>query len=217
MAAAAKIGSWTFWSLMALLSVGVGGYALFHVATKFQYVPAEVAANGFFSPWGLHVHIGASAIALLIGPFQFLPALRRTMPQVHRWMGRTYVAVCLVGGVAGGSIALYSAAGPIAGWGFLGLAIAWVFCTTMAWTSALRRDFTSHERWMIRSFALTLAAVTLRLYLPVGMVLGAYGLIPNDFNTAYRVIAWICWVPNLLIAEMFIAGKRRPRVRTAAA
>ena len=78
-------------------------------------------------------------------------------------MGRIYIAACLVGGIAGLSIALYSTAGPIAGWGFFLLAVLWLITTTMAWSCALRRDFVAHERWMIRSFALTFAAVTLRL------------------------------------------------------
>lgn len=204
-------GQWTFWTVMALLSVGVAGYAFFHVATNFRAVPGEVAANGFFSPWGLKVHITASAFAMLIGPFQFLPAVRRTAPQIHRWMGRIYVTACLVGGGAGAAIALYSASGPIAGWGFMGLAVFWLLTTTMAWLSAMRRDFVAHERWMIRSFALTLAAVTLRLYLPSAFFL------PFSFEQTYTVIAWACWVPNLLIAEAFIATKRRPQARAAVA
>lgn len=206
-------GSWTFWTVMTVLSIGVAGYALFHVATGFRFVPGEVARNGFFSPLGLQTHIAASGVALLVGPFQFLPAIRRAAPAVHRWIGRLYVTACLVGGASGAAIALYSASGPIAGWGFLGLAVAWLLTTAMAWTSAMRRDFVSHERWMIRSFALTLAAVTLRIYLPIG----AFAITPGDFVASYQVIAWACWVPNLLIAEAFIATKRRPRARPAVA
>jgi hypothetical protein len=208
---AARIGGSVFWVVMAVLSVGVAGYAFFHVATGFQNLPPDIKSNGFFSPLGLQTHIAASAVALLLGPFQFLPAMRRTMPVLHRWSGRIYVAACLIGGAAGGAIALYSSAGLIAGLGFLGLAIGWLFTTTMAWMSAMKRDFVAHERWMIRSFALTLAAVTLRLYLPTIFILNM------GFDGPYTVIAWACWVPNILIAELFIASKRRPRVRPAAA
>jgi hypothetical protein len=154
---------------------------------------------------------------MILGAFQFLKVLRTKQPTIHRWMGRIYIAACLVGGAAGLSIALYSSAGPVAGWGFFFLAVLWLFTTIMAWTSALRRDFTAHERWMIRSFALCFAAVTLRLQLPVGMVLGAYGVIPNDFSTAYRIIAWSCWVPNLIVAEIMIAMRRPRRPKAAPA
>jgi hypothetical protein len=88
------------WGLMAFLSVGVAAYAAFHVATGFAYLPPDVASNSFFSPLGLHVHIAASSVALAIGPFQFLRSIRARRPGLHRWMGRTYVAACLVWWVA---------------------------------------------------------------------------------------------------------------------
>jgi uncharacterized membrane protein len=189
---------------MALLCVGVGAYAVFHVATGFVGVPTNVKSNSFPSPLGLELHIAASAVAILIGPWQFVRRLRAGAPAVHRWMGRTYVLACTLGGLAGGSIALFSQAGPIAGTGFLGLAICWLFTTLVAWSAALRRDYVSHQRWMIRSFALTLAAVTLRIYLPIGIMLNH-----GDFFTPYRAIAWLCWVPNLIVAELWIRHRWR--------
>jgi uncharacterized membrane protein len=199
---AARIGTHAAWALIALLSVGVGGYALFHVLTGFEHLPLT---NPMFGPYGLQLHIAASAFAMILGAFQFLKVLRQKAPTVHRWMGRFYIAACFIGGAAGGAIALSSTAGIVAGSGFFVLAIFWLSTTTMAWVCALRRDFASHERWMIRSFALTLAAVTLRLYLPASMIFSL------EFVTAYTVIAWICWAPNLIIAEIWIAVRKRPR------
>jgi uncharacterized membrane protein len=191
------------WSLMAFLSLGVAGYAAFHVATGFVHLPPDVAQNTFVSPYGLYLHITASAVALALGPFQFLRGLRSRMPWLHRWTGRTYVAACLLGGLAGGAIALYSTAGLAAGAGFLGLAIAWLLTTTLAFAAALRRDFETHRRWMVRSFALTFAAVTLRIYLPIGLTLH-----PDGFVLPYTIIAWICWVPNLILAEVWLAARQ---------
>jgi uncharacterized membrane protein len=190
------------WGLGAFLCVGVGGYALFLVATGFAYVPSNVKGNGFPSPLGLELHIAASALAILLGPWQFVRRLRARRPAIHRWVGRSYVLACVVGGIAGGSIALFSQAGPIAGTGFFLLAIFWLLTTLMGWRAALRRDFVSHQRWMIRSFALTLAAVTLRIYLPLGIILNQ-----GDFYTPYRAIAWLCWVPNLIIAEWWLRAR----------
>ena len=56
---------------------------------------------------------------------------------------------------------------------------------------------------MIHNFALTFAAVTLRIYVPAAIVAGV------AFATAYPVIAWLCWVPNLLIAA-WIARRTEP-------
>jgi uncharacterized membrane protein len=199
------------WGLIAFLSVGVGGYALFHVFTDFKFVPGSVLKNAFPSPLGLKLHIGCAGVAMIVGPFQFLKRLRAKQPTLHRWLGRIYVTACTIGGIAGGSIALFSSAGPIAGWGFFMLAILWVPFTTLAWVSALRRDLVAHERWMIRSFALTFGAVTLRIYLPIGLAIMSAQGAHDPFTLPYTIIAWIAWVPNLMIAELWLRSRNRPR------
>src|SRR3990167_8874092 len=103
-----------------LLSVGVGGYALYLASTGFAAMPLQ---NPMLDPYGLQVHVAASGVAMLVGAFQFFKPLRAKAPALHRWIGRIYVAACVIGGVAGGVIALSSTAGPIAGWGFLMLAL----------------------------------------------------------------------------------------------
>lgn len=194
--------NYAIWGVIAFLSVGVGGYALYHVVTGFENFGLT---NPMLDPWGLRVHIMFSGFALIFGCFQFLKPLRRKAPSLHRWMGRGYVVACVGGGIAGGIIALYSNAGPIAGWGFFILALLWVPFTLLALVTAMRKDFTSHERWMIRSFALTFGAVTLRLQLPMIDPLGL------EFVEAYRWIAWLAWAPNLIVAELYIATLRKPR------
>jgi hypothetical protein len=200
MTIAGRIG----WSLMTVLSLGVAAYATFLVVTNFVHVPREVASNGFFSEHGLRIHIAASAVALALGPFQFLRSLRASAPWLHRFMGRFYVAACMFGGLAGGAIAMYSTSGPIAGAGFFALAVLWLFMTGRAFSAVLHRDFAAHERWMIRSFALTLAAVTLRIYLPIGVALNN-----GEFTLPYTIIAWACWIPNLIAAEIFLARRAK--------
>jgi uncharacterized membrane protein len=203
-----RAGDWTVWGLVALLSVGVGGYGLFHVVNNFETVPPSVLKNGFFTPLGVELHIAFSAVALMVGAFQFLQPLRRRAPGVHRWIGRIYVAACTIGGLSGGAIALYSSAGLVAGWGFFCLALLWVPFTLLGLATAMRRDFVAHERWMIRSFALTFGAVTLRFYLP--LALGPMGL---SFQDAYPAIAWLAWVPNLILVEIWLRA-RTPRPRS---
>src|SRR6185295_9720833 len=95
-------------------------------------------------------------------------------------------------------------AGPIAGWGFGLLAVTWLAVTANAYRLARQRDFAQHERWMVRSFALTLAAVTLRIYMP------AASMLHLDDMESYRAIAWLAWVPNLIAAELLL-WVRSPR------
>ncbi len=80
--------------------------------------------------------------------------------------------------------------------------MAWTGTTLAALQAALRRDLVAHRRWALRSFASAFAAVTLRLELPLAAMLGV------PFATAYPLVAWLCWVPNLLVAEWWLARRR---------
>lgn len=183
------------WGLAALLSISVGGYS--YVSVPAGGSPAAaVLANLFARPW-LALHAALAGTALIIGPFQFLPAVRKRRG-LHRALGKVYVASGLVSGLAGLILAFGSTAGPIAGLGFGALAVAWILCTGQAWRMAQARRFDDHRRWMIRSFALTFSAVTLRLYLPLSQIMGI------EFLYAYRAIAWLAWVPNLMVAETYL-------------
>jgi uncharacterized membrane protein len=189
------------WGLMTLLSLYVAIHGLSYLFGA--QAPPVVEDNGM-GMTVLMVHASAAGAALLLGPFQFLEFIRKRARALHRWIGRTYLLACLVGGVAGGLLAPFTAAGPIAASGFLLLALVSLWVNTLGWrAAAVKRNFDEHKNWMIRSFSLILGAVTLRLYLPAAMMAGA------DFVSAYQWIAWLCWVPNLAIAEAWIASRRR--------
>lgn len=183
------------WGLTAFLSIGVGIYA--YVSVPMGGSPAPpVLANLFARPW-LALHAALAGTALIIGPFQFLKAVRarRTL---HRTLGKVYVVSCIISGSAGFLMAFGNTSGPVAGFGFGTLAVVWVYSTAQAWRMAQARRFDEHRRWMIRSFALTFGAVTLRIYIPLSQVMGI------DFAEAYQAIAWLAWVPNLMLAEVFL-------------
>ncbi|MEI9814854.1 MAG: DUF2306 domain-containing protein [Acidobacteriota bacterium] len=167
--------------------------------------PEIILSNLFRAPW-LLIHVGAAVVALMTGPVQFVRSLRQKWPAIHRWLGRLYVAGCIVGGLTGLILAFGASTGPISTAGFGLLAIAWMTATGLAWRTAMQRRFVEHRMWMIRSFALTCAAVTLRLYLQI-----LPGL-PIPFVSGYRAISFLCWVPNILVAEYFL---RRAATRQA--
>jgi uncharacterized membrane protein len=125
-------------------------------------------------PWYAYAHFIGSGTALLVGGFQFSARLRRNYPQVHRWTGRVYLLACLAGGLGGLGLATISFGGPPTHVGFALLATLWLVSGAQAYAAIRRGDVASHRRWMIRSFALTFAAVTLRLEL--GLLAGAWGL-----------------------------------------
>lgn len=150
-------------------------------------------------------HIMAASLALLVMPFQFWTRLRLRRPAVHRWTGRIYVLAILLGGLSGMVMATRTMTGPVSGAGFFILAVIWLATTGLAVFHARNRDIAAHKRWMIRSAALTFAAVTLRIYLGLSQLAGL------PFDQSYTVIAWACWVPNLLIVLWW--QQRRPQAR----
>ncbi len=187
--------------LIAFLAFGVSGYVI--VAYGFfplgSLVHPDMKAAFVEHSTGIYVHAFASIVALLLGPFQFLAGLRQRRPRLHRWLGRTYLAVgVLVGGLAGLYMSQYAYGGPVTRLGFAALALAWLYTGFRAYVAVRRGAFDEHRKWMVRNFSLTFAAVMLRLYLPVSMASGV------EFSSTYPVIAWLCWVPNLFVAEWLL-------------
>lgn len=87
---------------------------------------------------------------------------------------------------------------------FVSLAVLWIFCTVMALIKARQKKFKTHRQYMIRSYALTLSALTLRAWKYA--ITNSFELPPMD---VYRSVAWLGWVPNLLFAEWLIRTKIR--------
>lgn len=193
----ARIG----WTLVAILCLGIAAYSSKYLLNPPQ-TPEQALGNPLGVPW-LLIHIAGAATALVVGSFQFLPALRRGARPPHRWTGRLYVAGCLVGGTAGLVLAPGSFAGPIATIGFGSLAILWIAFNILGWRAAVQGRIPEHRRWMIRSWALTLGAVTLRIYLPLVEVFDL------PFLPWYRAISFLAWVPNLMVAELWLRRRAR--------
>jgi len=184
--------------IVFLLAFGVVGYAVFAygVLPLGRLVHPDMKASFLTHSVGIYTHIFASAVAMLLGPFQFLAGMRQRFPRAHRWMGRVYLGIGVsVGGAAGLYMATFAFGGIAAKLGFAMLAVLWLYTGLRAFLAIRRGEVIEHRRWMVRNFSLTLAAVTLRILLPLSAIAG----IP--FALAYPAIAWLCWVPNLLVAE----------------
>ena len=155
------------------------------------------------------MHVLGAGLALLIGGFQFSGRIRQKFINLHRWLGRTYLSAALVGGIGGFAIALNADGGLVAKFGFAMLAVVWLYSSGQAYTAIRAKDIATHREWMMRSFALAFAAVTLRIYLGVLQALGF------SFSEAYPVTAWLSWVPNLLLVEWWLLKPSRAKVSTA--
>lgn len=196
------------WIIFALLALSIGGYpAVYYIkdmhgqglwATKTNELIANTAWHTAF-----YMHITFGGIAMLTGWTQFIQKLRDNYLSVHRSIGKIYVGAVMLSSLAGFYIALFASGGITCTLGFGLLAALWFFTVSMAYTSILKKEYKQHENWMIRNYALTFAAVTLRIYLPLSQMTHI------DFVAAYRVISWLCWVPNLIVAELIISKRAR--------
>jgi uncharacterized membrane protein len=161
---------------------------------KQQYIDIDHWRGAFF------VHVYASMWVLFAGFTQFSKKLLKKNPRLHRTLGYIYVAdVILITGPAGLLMGFYANGGTISRIAFVSLALLWIFFTAMALIKAKQKNFKAHRRYMIRSYALTLSAITLRAWKYA--ITNSFELPPMD---VYRSVAWLGWVPNLLIAEFII-------------
>jgi uncharacterized membrane protein len=191
--------------MVVLLTVEIAIVSALRYFTGLEPPPPPIVANAFAQPF-LVLHVAGGVAALLAGPLQFVQRIRARRPAFHRATGRIYVLACAIGAPAGFVLALGTTAGPIAGAGFAAQAVLWALFTWLGYRAAVERRFADHREWMLRSYALTAAAITLRLMLPASAFLGL------EFVPAYRVIAWLAWTANLALVEYWIRRNRASSV-----
>jgi hypothetical protein len=197
------------WKLIVISSILIGLYPLIyyvldmHNQGLLQSKPRELFNNSIWYTL-FYVHITFGGVALLIGWSQFNTAFRSRSVKTHRLIGKSYIISVLLSSSAGLFIAFFASGGLITMLGFGSLAVLWLVSAVKAYTTVRKRDFVQHEYWVIRNYALTFAAVMLRIYLPL-LIMMFHG----DFFPAYRIVSWLSWLPNLIVAELIISKKSK--------
>jgi len=195
------------WVIMTLACIGIVTVVSRYLTFDPEVYFPEQRATYLQHEFALGVHVLCGMIALLIGPFQFLGRLRRRFVRVHRFLGASYVASATGLGLSGLILAPRAYTGLVASAGFTVLDLLMLFTTWTAVRMIFASRFGDHRRWMIRSFSLIMAGVMLRVWVPIYGALAAAGIVSFSFETAYAAIAWLCWVPNLLLAIWFTRHK----------
>lgn len=196
----------TGWWLMTVLVVVLCLYsaAYFLPGMPFSFRPDVYPVTGFTV--FLLAHIGGAMLAALAGPLQFWRHFRLKHKKWHRLLGFSYLTGVVIGAPAALVISPISQGGLTTHIGFSILAILWGATTLIAYLKIIAKDYDGHQQWMIRSFALTLAFVTLRLWL------GGLAMTGAPFDEVYQTTAWLCWVPNLIIAELYLGWRAREAI-----
>lgn len=203
--AAVLLGLAFFTFLMARITVAYVPYNtdVGFLRIKQSYIDIDHWRIAFF------VHVYMSMWVLLAGFTQFSAAIRDRYTRLHRIFGYIYVAdVVLITGPAGLLMGIYANGGITSKVSFVMLAALWIAFTATALARARGGDLAAHRDWMIRSYALTLSAITLRAW--KWSITNSFELPPMD---VYRAVAWLGWVPNLIVAELIIRRYRRPGLK----
>lgn len=150
-------------------------------------------------------HVFSSVFLLIAGFTQFYKPLKG---KIHRSIGKIYIIIIVfISGPAGLVMSWFANGGLPSQTAFVLLSILWIFFTAKAYSAIRNKDFISHGNFMIRSYALTLSALTLRSWKYL-LVLFFH---PHPMD-AYMMVAWLGWVPNLLIAELLIRNRMSNKI-----
>jgi uncharacterized membrane protein len=196
--------------IMAVLAIAIGLYPsiYFIIQQKFgllQSKTGELLADPVWKA-AFYTHITLGGIALLIGWIQFNDKLRKTKPRTHRLIGKIYITAVFVSALAAIYISFFATGGWIAASGFGTLGIIWFSTTLFSYVQARKQEFEAHRNAMVFSYAACFAAVTLRIYLPLLIML--FG----SFIPAYLVVSWLCWVPNMIVAWWIVNKMKDEKV-----
>lgn len=147
-----------------------------------------------------YIHIFGGMLAIISGPFQFIKALRRKNLNLHRLIGKMYVSsILFIAAPTGLYMAFYANGGFYSTLGFLLMSVLWFYTTWMALVTIKKKQIQQHVNWMVRSYAMTFAAVTLRLWVPFLSL-----VVDMEHLQVIIITAWISWLFNLVAAELLI-------------
>ena len=200
--------------LKAFLIIGFGYFFWLMLNITLEYVPLKTEVSFLMIKqtevtdrpeylYFFYTHVYTSIFVLLSG---FLAILRKdfALKNFHKNTGKMYIFLILIFAAPSGIyMGVFANGGIFAKISFVMLGCFWWLSTFKAYQLARQKRFKEHQQWMWRSFALTLSAITLRMW----KVIIVYLFHPHPMDV-YQIIAWLGWVPNLLLIEYLITKKQ---------
>ncbi len=175
-------------------------YMTFERAINFLGTKSDAVLDRTYFMVAFYIHITSSVLAILGGIFQFFQKILRGYPKVHIFVGKIYVAsILLLAAPSGLILAVFANGGLPAKVGFALQCLVWWGLTYAAWQAIMEKNWEKHAELMIRSYAVTLAAMSLRTE--------SYALVyfwETKPMETYLTVTWLSWVGNFFIAELLI-------------
>jgi len=201
-------------ALVALSAIPLtaGTLRLIQLAGGPAVIPADHRFAGI--PIALVTHIVGATTFALGGILQLAPRFRRRHPVWHRRAGRAVAVAGLLVVTSALWITLFYEAQP--GTGELLYALRLVFgsalaaCLVLGIAAVRRGDIATHRAWMVRAYAIGLAAGTQVFTEGIGGALFGTGVLAGDLAKAAG------WGINLAVAEWALRRPARCRVGLAA-
>ena len=196
-----------------LLHTWLAALALLSVYYLYRAVDYRFLHTDRLGPSLLNKQLWYSCHALLAlpvvfgAPLQFIPTLRQSARRLHRAIGRAYV----IGASGAALLAIYLGATIEYEGSRLSIVLTgglWLFFTLVAWKAAVTKNFVAHRAFMIRSYAMALVLVWLRVMDDFQDYLFFY-VQDEEMRDATR--EWASWVIPLIVVELWISWL--PQVR----
>ena len=177
-------------------------YIPYHTDVAFLRIKQDVIVFNHYKV-AFFTHVYTSIFLMVFGAIQFSKYIQKKYVKLHKVSGRLYVGILfLLSGPSGLIMSYYANGGLVAQVSFLLLSSFWILFTFLSFYFILKRQVVKHQKFAIRSFALTLSAISLRLFKYLLVLF--FEPFPMD---AYRIAAWSGWTFNLLLAEIIIYYK----------
>ncbi|WP_243735749.1 DUF2306 domain-containing protein [Christiangramia sabulilitoris] len=200
------------WFVFGILSSLIGLYPIIYFLIDRHFgllsSKSEVLLNDQLWNINFYGHITLGGIALLVGWTQFSPKLRKRNIKLHRNIGRIYIVTALISSICGIYIAQFATGGISNIIGFTLSGVVWLLTTVLAYNSVIKGNIQLHQKFMIYSYAVCFSAVTLRICLPL------LTSVAGNFSTAYLIVGWLSWVPNLFVAYYLINRNKQKLVKS---
>lgn len=178
---------------------------IFKTVLDYYDIKPEIYGPYWPVKYWMVVHISASMVAILVGPFQFWSFLRKKYLNIHRWLGRIYLIGILIGTVCAIPVVIYSSFPINWGWGIATatLTLFWFVTTAMAYRVVRLGRIQQHKEWMIRSFVMTVSVLLFRLIMEIPIMRESVTI---GLKTG---VSFLSWTVPLLFTELILQWNKK--------